>query len=283
MADGQALNGRFPCQMSIIIQHLVRREVARIMRAVGEVTIGDGGDAGQKAALPELVQHAVDTVGIFTSILQDQDAACPVKGIRRADKGREDRQIAANNRPFCLSRNDGRQLPPGRQGQGTLPCVCRKALKELACRIGIGAAEGDHERPIGRDQAAFFPEGNLQRRHITEADDQFRMSGDIVVIQLIEDACRAIAAIETEDGLDVIVVEQGVDIAGPFLIGPGKEAVTPGNRRHQLDAISSPFQPGYSCRNILSFIVRRRRGNADTVAAMQCRSPEGSHGLHSPL
>ena len=109
------------------------------------------------------------------------------------------------------------------------------------------------------------------------------MSGDIVVIQLIEDACRAIAAIETEDGLDVIVVEQGVDIAGPFLIGPGKEAVTPGNRRHQLDAISSPFQPGYSCRNILSFIVRCRRSNADTVAAMQCRSPEGRTRPYSPL
>lgn len=109
------------------------------------------------------------------------------------------------------------------------------------------------------------------------------MSGDIVVIQLIEDACRAIAAIETEDGLDVIVVEQGVDIAGPFLIGPGKEAVTPGNRRHQLDAITGLFQPVHSRGNILAFIMCRRRGNADTVAAMQSRSPDGSHGLHSPL
>lgn len=109
------------------------------------------------------------------------------------------------------------------------------------------------------------------------------MSGDIVVIQLIEDACRAIAAIETEDGLDVIVVEQGVDIAGTFFISAGKETIISGDRRHHLNAISSPFQPGYSCRNILAFVVRRRRGNADTVAAMQCRSPEGRPCPYSPL
>ena len=104
-----------------------------------------------KAALPELVQHAVNAVSIFASILQDQDTARPVEGIRRADKGCENRQIAADNRPFRLSRNDGRQLPPGRQGQRASPCICRKALEELACRIGIGAAEGDHERSIGCD------------------------------------------------------------------------------------------------------------------------------------
>ena len=109
------------------------------------------------------------------------------------------------------------------------------------------------------------------------------MSGDIVVIQLIEDACRAIAAIETEDGLDVIVVEQGVDIAGPFLIGPGKEAVTPGNRRHQLDAITGLFQPVHSRGNILAFIMCRRRRYADTVAPLQCRAAPDCVGVCSPL
>ena len=151
MADGQSFDGGFSSQMGIIIQDLVRREVAWVVGAVGEIAIGDGGDAGQKAALPELVQHAVNAVSIFASILQDQDTARPIEGIRRADEGCEDRQIAADDRPFRLSRNDDHQLPSGRQGQRASPCICRKALEELACRIGIGAAEGDHERSIGCD------------------------------------------------------------------------------------------------------------------------------------
>ena len=42
MADGQSFDGGFSSQMGIIIQDLVRREVARVVGAVGEIAIGDG-------------------------------------------------------------------------------------------------------------------------------------------------------------------------------------------------------------------------------------------------
>lgn len=109
------------------------------------------------------------------------------------------------------------------------------------------------------------------------------MRRDIVIIQFIEDARRAVAAIEANNGLDIIVVEQGIDIAGPVRIGPGKETIIPSDRRRHLDAITGPFQPGYGRRNILAFIVRGRRCDADAVAAAQCRSPKGRSRRYSPL
>ena len=109
------------------------------------------------------------------------------------------------------------------------------------------------------------------------------MRRDIFIVQLIEDTRRAVAAIEANNGLDIIVVEQGIDIAGPFRIGPRKETIIPSDRRHHLDAITGPFQPGYGRRNILAFIVRGRRCDADAVTAMQCRSPKGRSRRYSPL
>lgn len=109
------------------------------------------------------------------------------------------------------------------------------------------------------------------------------MRRDVIIIQLIEDTRRAVAAIEADNGLDIIVVEQGIDIAGPFRIGPGKETIIPSDRRHHLDAITGPFQPSYGLRNILAFIVRGRRCDADAVAAVQCRSPKSRSRRYSPL
>ena len=127
---------------------------------------------------------------------------------------------------------------------------------------------------MDRHQPGTLSQRGMERRHIGKSDEQLRVLCDFLIVQQRQDAGTAVAAAEAQDGLHRIVAEEIIDIPGPFRIGPGKETIIPSDRRHHLDAITGPFQPGYGRRNILAFIVCGRRCDADAVTAAQCRSPK---------
>lgn len=69
----QAAYSRFTSELSIIGQYLVGCKVPRVMGTIDKITIDDGFYALEQAVLPQLVEHAVQSVRIFANVLEDQN------------------------------------------------------------------------------------------------------------------------------------------------------------------------------------------------------------------
>ena len=68
-------------------------------RALGAVPPDHRPGLAQDAGEPELGEHAVDPVGRLLHVLDEEDAAVPIRQIARSDEARQHRQVAAEQPP----------------------------------------------------------------------------------------------------------------------------------------------------------------------------------------
>ena len=82
----------------MLSQHVIQRERAvacALVDAVGALTKHHAFEVFQYASLPQLRQHAVDTIFGFVDILKKQDRTIEIWQIRRSCQRCEHREVAA--------------------------------------------------------------------------------------------------------------------------------------------------------------------------------------------
>ena len=151
-------------------KHVVERRApafARIVGNLGELAERDAGDAMQRAAQPQLREHAVDAIDRFVHVLEDEDRAVVDGRVRRAAERGE--------RARDCRRRVGRARD--RRGASSRSALCRTipspstTAARSDARLNVGEMAARRRAVIGHEVRARVRRG-VQRGDVGVADER---------------------------------------------------------------------------------------------------------------
>ncbi len=98
MTDRQSAEHGYAQHAQVLGQH-VRHRHRPPVGAIGELTDRNAGHPGQGARPAQVQQHSVHFVRWLVHLLEQQNRSPQVRHVRRADGGREQAQVAAQQHP----------------------------------------------------------------------------------------------------------------------------------------------------------------------------------------
>jgi hypothetical protein len=136
---------------------------------VGEVTDQDGGDAIQGAGGEHGGEHAIDAVGGFRDVLEEQDGAVGKSEAPRGNTREEHREISARERASRGAAVPGRQIREATELVRTFEGADPFDPSTVVAAPEAGEVVGVETRHAGALSL------DVQRRDIREPDDPFRL------------------------------------------------------------------------------------------------------------
>ncbi len=206
------------------LEHLGQRAlpVCRVIGYVGELSEHDARDTLERAAQPELREHAVDPEDRLIDVLQYQDRAVERWGVRGADE-RGDQGQVATNQPAVGATAVEHRGPFMLALEGVLS-VTRHRGQEC----GAGERRDDFTRRVAvkSDEVGLATDRGVERRDIREANERFGMVAPRVIVESVEDPHGAVAAANAPDRIDRLIAGEPVEVGKPMLVESGEVALS---------------------------------------------------------
>ena len=198
-------------------QHFIQTEITffPVIVGAGKIPYQNPVHPLQQPVLPKLVQHSIHTVRGFVHVFNQEQRAVAFHLIRRSQKRGNHCQVSANNRAFCRSRNHRFQPFSLRHGDITgiqLAFQTFDKMGRIIIRLTKPFTERDQHRTMNGRHMASFPQRNMKRSDIAVPDQLLRMTGNRIIIQLVQQSCRSIPASGTEDGFHFFIFKKAVDV-----------------------------------------------------------------------
>ena len=229
-------------------------------------------------------EHAVNAIDVFADIFKQQDAAIRFQFPGSAERGGEQCQIAASERTGRAAGADGTERMGGleRVGIGRIGLEpegrgFEKCFGEVLLRPRGEMAE--RNRAMEGDEPGAAADGGMERGDIAVAQEDFRIAADEIEIDKRQHLRAAIATAQAEDGADLGVGKQGVEVFSAFAGGTGKVAVTCADVGGELEFQAEEFAEPASENEFVG--VRDVAGGgdeADGIAWVEGAGEEGFGG-----
>src|SRR5579863_380659 len=213
----------------------------------------------------QLGQHAVDTVGFLVNVLEEQDPAARFDLVGCAHGGRDQREIAADQRSARLARPHRAHGVRGPQRVGIRRVGYtpeRLRLKQRLAKAGlcVGSEARECDGTVKRHQVREFLDGEMQCRDVAVAQEDFWIGPDQGVVDAVEKLRRAIAAADREHALDFGIAKRSMQIVDALVDRaaqvPFPLTDVPAKLGHEAKIPHGPFGEGQAVR--IGNIARRR-------------------------
>ncbi len=213
------------------------RNGAASVRSRGKFANGNAGQRRKNSAVTQVGEHAVDPVGGFVDLFDEQDRTAQVRHERRTHRGIEDAQVAAQQQALCATTSSD----PGRwRGRISLEQHRLATHQHMAHTTDEQAASFQlrSDRPMNGRQARLVPQRTVQRGDVGKAGHQLGVATHRVHIHLLNDPLYAITPASADDRADFRISQRGVEVGEPLFIGPRIERIAA--QRMRIDPWTQP-------------------------------------------
>ena len=168
------------------VEHVVEVEARAVRKRVGagEHAEDEAAEAVEDAREAEPREQAVDAVRRLADVLDDEDRAREVGQEGRPEQGRDEREVAADERALGLARREAERLLVARPGEVDTP-VSPPASRQKCASVSAsrcGQSGRDHRAREAR-QAGLREEREVERRDVRVADDERAVGARGVVVE----------------------------------------------------------------------------------------------------
>ena len=197
---------------------------AFFISTVGEPAQNDAGSIVELTGVAQVSQHAVHLIGTLADFFNEQDLALGIDLVRRAKRGRQQRQVAAAQTALGLAGHDG--------GDGAAFGIDifhglteQHRLHEGSAVLVQTIAPSTHHGHMVRFHATDLVEGVEHSGHVAVTAEDLGILLDGLPVQQRQDTMEAVTAAGTDDALDTLISKSGIDVGSTDGIHTGQKAM----------------------------------------------------------